>query len=99
MSGYETRAADLWVSNEEPLYRAAVALAERAIDLDEVAKGIRALFEEMPPTSDIRTDIGRLDLVDWEEVAAYFWEEFGEQEKDLGQGGDDPLVTSTHDVD
>lgn len=78
----ETKDARLWSFNHEPLYRAGMALAARAIDVAEVAKGLREIFEQMPEDGLVRRDVGSLDEVDWMDVGREFWDDAHEDDED-----------------
>jgi hypothetical protein len=86
-TNYETWAVNLWLSNEEPLYRDLVDMARDADDADELAQSIRSYVDNMAPDlgaslwSDLLTSA--LGEVDWDEIAKSWWEdEHDDDDKD-----------------
>ena len=66
-TNYETWACNLWLTNEEDIYRSARSL-ESSQDLQEWVEGLSALKQESEMLTGMFNDIGSIWRVNWDEV-------------------------------
>ena len=80
---WETWNVNLWIDNEEPLYRAKVAWLQRQRPTAETVKAFT--LDILPDGTPDFDDIREYERVDWSEIADH-WQEY--RELDLGQYDD-----------
>lgn len=69
---WQTWNVNLWLANEEPLYRATLAQARRNQDPVEFEQFVRELLPDGTPDMD---SVDEYDVVDWDEVLDGFAED------------------------
>ena len=84
-SNSETWAVDLWLSNDEGMYKDISRIVRRSYNVEKAERGIREYVEELKEMVNdgqageelisMFNDIGNMQRVDWEEIVEAWWEE------------------------